>query len=216
MTKKILVGILCIDRDSQYLEELLKIIDENKSANYKYILDVCLITRTSDKKTIKIMQKTQHELLLYDHYEIKGRHNIEHIANKRNKIISYARKNKYHALLFLDADIVPHKGFIDELLDLKSDIAVALYPVRWFYNLPCCLTDKGFKIMNQIQDDDKIIVAGFGCCLIKNKCFNVKAEQLRKEEGEFYLEGEDFGWFKNANKKGYIVKALKKPVRHII
>ena len=83
------------------------------------------------------------------------------------------------------------------LLNLKSVVSVGLYPVRWYENKSICLTNSGIKELKDLTINDKIIIAGFGCCLIKNNCFNVLVERLYIEVDNHWFDGEDFGWFKN-------------------
>lgn len=212
---KILIGIPCIDRDYKYLNNLFNFINSN--INNRYKLDIIIATRKCDKNTIEFAKKCK--LIKCDNYSIEGRHNVKNIAIKRNKIIKYASNNNYDYLLFLDADILPYHGFIDDLLNLKSDVAVGLYPVRWYNNKSICFTisDNKYciKELSELNTDDRIIIAGFGCCLIEKKLFNIEVKQLKYENNDFYLDGEDFGWFKDIYEKGYMVKNLTKNITHL-
>jgi len=102
------------------------------------------------------------------------------------------------------------------LLNLKSDVSVGLYPVRWYENKSICLTNSGIKELKDLTNNDKIIIAGFDCCLLKNNCFNVSVERLYIEIDNHWFDGEDFGWFKKIYEKGIIIRALNKEIKHII
>ena len=213
---KILIGIPCIDRDHKYLSNLFKIINNNK--NNIYILDIIIATRKCDKNTIDFAKK-ECKLIKCNNYSIKGRHNVKNIAIKRNKILKYASNNNYNYVLFLDADILPYNGFINDLLNLKSDVAVGLYPVRWYENKSICFTVTNnkycIKELEEIRDNDRIVIAGFGCCLINQKLFDIEVKQLKFENHNYYLNGEDFGWFKEVYNRGFIVKTLSNNIQHL-
>jgi GT2 family glycosyltransferase len=167
-----------------------------------------IVTRETDKKTIDFW-KNKAMLVTVPHYEINGRHNMDKIAEKRQLIIDYAKK-KYDAIWFVDSDVIPTKGILNELMKTNKDICLAPYKVKWFGS-PCIgisSNEYPYVKLHKIDEEDKkenrkpFIIGGFACTLIKKSTFDIKVETKEITNSEIYVKGEDVGFFINCNNAG--------------
>jgi hypothetical protein len=199
---KVLTGILYIDRDSDLSQKMYDALNENN------VKDIMIVTRETDKKTIDFW-KNKAMLVTVPHYEINGRHNMDKIAEKRQLIIDYAKK-KYDAIWFVDSDVIPTKGILNELIKTNKDICLAPYRVKWFGS-PCIgisSNEYPYVKLHKIDEEDKkenrkpFIIGGFACTLIKKSTFDIKVETKEITNSEIYVKGEDVGFFINCNNAG--------------
>jgi len=199
---KVLTGILYIDRDSDLSQKMYDALNENN------VKDIMIVTRETDKKTIDFW-KNKAMLVTVPHYEINGRHNMDKIAEKRQLIIDYAKK-KYDAIWFVDSDVIPTKGILNELMKTNKDICLAPYRVKWFGS-PCIgisSNEYPYVKLHKIDEEDKkenrkpFIIGGFACTLIKKSTFDIKVETKEITNSEIYVKGEDVGFFINCNNAG--------------
>lgn len=202
-TMKILTGIICIDRDSDLAPQLYNSIKRNKA---EYII---IVTRNSDLNMINFW-KGKANVITVPHYDIQERHNFDAIIQKRNIIVQYAIKYNYDAIWFVDADVIPLDGTLDELVKTDKDICFAPYKIKR-YGYPCV----GIKSENppyikdyRITDNDKkykrkeCIIGGLGCTLVKSSAFHIKIEYTRIIDKGLFADGEDLGFFINCYKVG--------------
>ena len=82
----VLTGIVCIDRDADLSRPLYVALLENN------VNDIMVVTRETDKHTIQFW-KDKATVVTIPHYELNGRHNFDKIAQKRQLVINYAKKN---------------------------------------------------------------------------------------------------------------------------
>jgi GT2 family glycosyltransferase len=176
--------------------------------NENNVKDIMIVTRETDKKTIDFW-KNKAMLVTVPHYEINGRHNMDKIAEKRQLIIDYAKK-KYDAIWFVDSDVIPTKGILNELMKTNKDICLAPYRVKWFGS-PCIgisSNEYPYVKLHKIDEEDKkenrkpFIIGGFACTLIKKSTFDIKVETKEITNSEIYVKGEDVGFFINCNNAG--------------
>jgi hypothetical protein len=198
----VLTGLVCIDRDSDLSQNLYAALVANNSK------DIIVVTRETDKKIINFW-KNKSKLITVPHYEINGRHNIDKIAEKRQLIVDYAKK-KYDAIWFVDSDVIPTKGVLNDLVKTNKDVCLAPYKVKWF-GAPCIgisSNDYPYVQLHEIDDEDKkeyrkpLIIGGFACTLIKNTTFDIKIETKEISDSSFSVRGEDVGFFINCYNAG--------------
>jgi hypothetical protein len=198
--KKILCGIVTIDRDAQYADALYKALLQNN------INDIMVVTRITDSKSIEFWKDKlpNDRLVCIDHYEIDDenkRHNMRKIAYKRNIIVKYAIDNNYTHIWFVDSDVIPTTGVLDELLRINSDIAIAAYKPKWYPQVCVGIKDHNDEYKLHIIDKNchgvkDCKIAGFGCTLIKRKAYkNFKIEVKNIK----HIYGDDIGFFINAD-----------------
>jgi hypothetical protein len=202
----VLIGIVCINRDSDLCERLYKSILDNGGK------DIIIVTRKTDDKIIDFWKSRCKIIRTIPHYEISGRHNMQKIAEKRNIVIKYARKNKYNSVWFIDSDIIPTQGVLNELKKTKMAVCIAPYKVKWEGEVCVGISsDKPpFVKVHAINEEDKTvprkecIIGGFGCTLIKKEAFKQKIEykDLVNPVTGHKVEGEDIGFFLNCYKNG--------------
>ncbi len=194
---KVLTGIVCIDRDSDLSQNLYDALLENN------VSDVMVVTRETDTNIIDFW-KGKAFVVTVPHYEINERHNIDKIAEKRQMIIDYAKK-RYDAVWFIDSDVIPTKGILNELVKTNKDVCVAPYRVKWA-GVPCIgisSNEYPYVKLHKINADDRkeyrkpFIIGGFGCTLIKKSTFDVKVENKEISNSNLRIEGEDIGFFIN-------------------
>lgn len=199
---KVLTGILYIDRDYDLSQKMYDALNENN------VKDIMIVTRETDKKIINFW-KNKAMLVTVPHYEINGRHNIDKIGQKRQLIIDYAKK-KYDAIWFIDSDVIPTKGILNELIKTKKDVCLAPCRVKWF-GAPCIgisSNEYPYVKLHKIDEEDKkenrkpFIIGGFACTLIKKSAFDIKVETKEITNSEIYVKGEDIGFFINCNNAG--------------
>lgn len=198
----VLTGIVCIDRDSDLSQKLYDALIENN------VNDIMVVTRETDTNIIEFW-KSKAFVVAVPHYEINGRHNMDKIAQKRQMIIDYAKK-KYDAVWFIDSDVIPTKGVLNELVKTNKDVCLAPYKVKWA-GAPCIgisSNEYPYVKLHVIDDEDKkeyrkpFIIGGFGCTLIKKSTFDVKVESKEMSNSSFKVEGEDVGFFINCYNAG--------------
>lgn len=206
---KILIGILCIDRDHMNISKLYNSLPKQHCDSN---IDILVVTRKCDKRTIKKFNKYDDvKIIQVSNYKIIGRHNIDAIIKKRGIILKYATDNNYDKLLFVDSDIVLYENILIDMekLSNESTIVCGIYPIKWANKKAIALcTDGKLKTFDQITPTDNLLIGGFGCCLIPKQAFNIKLECKIFELNSITLYGEDFGWFLNANTQNFVVKPL--------
>jgi len=92
--------------------------------------------------------------------------NIDRLISSRNKILQYASKKDYDYLLMLDADVIPPKNILKELISLNKDIVSGVYfnyfnvsgETKW---LPCAWKELSQEIFNKIKEKNPSLIAGF-------------------------------------------------------
>jgi hypothetical protein len=209
---KLLIGILCIDRDHKNIPKLYQSLPKN---------DIIVLTRKQDKKTIKKFSVYKNvKIITIDNYEIKDgeRHNMNKIIEKRRCIMKYAID--YDNLLFVDSDIVLYDGIIDDMIkcrENKDTVVVGVYKIKWMNKAVVMTINDGIiqvKEFKNLTNNDNILIAGFGRCLIPKSAFNIPIEYKSiiigkdKDDKEVSMSGEDFGWFLNLHSSKFIVKPL--------
>lgn len=199
---KVLTGIVCIDRDSDLSQKLYDALIENN------VNDIMVVTRETDTNIINFW-KNKATVVTVPHYDINGRHNMDKIAKKRQLITNYAKK-KYDAVWFVDSDVIPTKGILNELVRTNKDICLAPCRVKWF-GAPCIgisSNEYPYVKLHKIDDEDRkeyrkpFIIGGFACTLIKKTTFDIKIENKEISDSNFMVEGEDIGFYINCYNAG--------------
>ena len=82
--------------------------------------------------------------------------------------------------------------------------------------LPIVFTSNGLTEFKDLNENDNIIVGGFGCTLIHSNYFDIPIEICAFQiTDENYISGEDFGWFIQLYKRNITVKPyLKNLITH--
>ncbi len=200
---KVLTGIVCIDRDSDLSQKLYDALTAND------VRDIMVVTRETDENIIEFWKNKAMLVVTVPHYEINERHNMDKIAEKRQLIINYAKK-KYDAIWFIDSDVIPTKGILNELIKTNKDVCLAPYRLKWF-GAPCIgisSNEYPYVKLHVIDDEDKkeyrkpFLIGGFACTLIKKSTFDVKVESKEISNSNFMVEGEDVGFFINCYNAG--------------
>ena len=200
---KILTAIVTIDRDVDIADKLYLSLIQNGSK------DILIVTRDSDYKTIQFWNNKA-IIITVPHYEIKDIHNLDKLSKKRNIVMDYAKKFKYNALWFVDSDIIPINGTLNELKKTTKDICICTYRLRWSN---CGLVgiktnEYPFVKIHKISIFDKLfarqpcIIGGFGCTFIKNTAFNQTIESKTLQNENIKVLGDDIGFFINCNNAG--------------
>jgi len=200
---KILTGIVCTDRDVNLAPKLLSGILKNTQE------EIIVVTRETDVQT-QIFWENKAKIVTIPHYDIEQRHNIQKIAEKRTIIVDYAKTHGYDAVWFVDSDVIPTKGVLDQLKNTQKDICVAPYKVRWIDKI--CVgvyhsESEQFKIRILSFEDTIVkrrdcVIGGFGCTLIKSSTFDQNIEIGSICIEGFGVEGEDIGFFLNCFNAG--------------
>ncbi len=227
---KVLIAIVCIDRDADLAPKLYKALIQNGA------LSILVVTRETDHK-MKNFWQDKALVKTVPHYSIQERHNIQRIAEKRQIALDHAKTHQFDAVWFVDSDILPTQGVLSELLKTSRDICLAPYRVQWgsihavwfddsdiipiqgisktsrWELFPCVgiySSTYPFVKIHVIGFEDfsekrkPCITAGFGCTLVRSTAFHQKIEcgQIKG------VEGEDIGFFLNCHKNGLTCEYL--------
>ena len=200
---RVLTAVLCIDRDADLAPKLYEAIRFNTTG------PILIVTRERDKETRDFWQNKAILELVPD-YEIQKRHNFIKIAEKRSLALKYAKENGFDAVWFVDSDVIPTEGVLKQLCNTNKDVCVAQPRVRWAGKAVVGIEDSEppFIKMHEIGLLDlsverrPCIIAGFACTLVKSSAFDQKIEYFKLSKGDFYVEGEDIGFFMNCYKSG--------------
>lgn len=156
---KILVASPTYDSMEYCVKDFLHSLKNIEYDNY----DILLVDNSRDNNFFEKLKEEWDIILIKDTTnEIK---NKLRLVSSRNKIIDYAIKNNYDYILMMDADVLPPKNIIKELLKNNKDIVSGLYynyfivdgkqklnPVCW-----CEISDELFeKIKGKIKLPDFI------------------------------------------------------------
>jgi hypothetical protein len=223
-TDKLLIAILCIDRDAKYISKQIARL-ENISA------DILIVTRDSDIKTIsqwsKVNKVNNVVIKTIPHYVIRDRHNFDKIVEKRNLAIQYAIDNMYDALLFLDSDVVITSHIFDLLRTGLTyyDICLAPYVIKWLNYPALGFIENNEFIMKRVcrwyeglRTYRRCAIGTLGCTMISRRVFtNIKTEykRLTNKYNKATVSGEDVGFFINALHEGYKTAYITQEVSHL-
>jgi hypothetical protein len=206
---RVLTGVVCTDRDIDLAPQLYKSLRENISHL------IMIVTRETDTRQQEFW-RDKAAIKTIPHYEIHNRHNMAKIAEKRTIIVDYAQDNDFDAVWFVDSDILPTKGILSALMSTDKDICVAPYEVPWC-SYPCVgiaseeppFVKLHYITLEEIFEERKpCVVGGFGCTLIKSSTFDQAIEYGKIGNKDFYVEGEDIGFFMNCYRHGLTCEYL--------
>lgn len=200
---KVLTAVVTIDRDVDMAQQLYDAIRANTLG------EILIVTRENDIETREWWQDKA-TVEVFPNYEIKGRHNIPKIAEKRALAIDYAKNQGYDAIWFIDSDVIPIEGVLKELSATDKDVCVAQPKVKWAESVVVGIADSEppFVKMHKIglldlsEKRRPCIVAGMACTLIKSSAFDQKMEYYKMGKDDFIVEGEDIGFFMNCYRNG--------------
>jgi len=221
---KVLVGTLAIDRDHEQADRVF--------AGMQGLSRVCtwhllVVTREQDAIVAAKWRRQGATVITVPNYEIRKRHNLWKIAEKRNLVREHARSNAYDGLLFVDSDIVMTEGAVADLFCCSqyADIVVAPYIIRWSNEYTVgVIVDGKLTLLDARQLMERaryprILGGGLGCTLIHAKALDVPIVpvQLGSVAG---LAGEDIGFFHQvySTRPDLVVRTTSWPfvVEHVI
>jgi hypothetical protein len=220
----VLVGTLAIDRDHEHVDRV--------HAGMQGLSQHCswrLLVVTREQDAIVAAKWSRHgaEVVTVPDYEIRKRHNLWKIAEKRNLVRERARSEAWDALLFVDSDIVMSAGAIGDMFCCAqyADIVVAPYRIRWSNEFTVGVLDDGKLALRDARPlmegarYPRILGGGLGCTLIQARALAVEIVpvQVASVPG---LAGEDIGYFHrvHATRPDLVVRATSWPfvVEHLI
>ncbi len=219
--KRIMIGLPCIDRDSHLLELLydkLNISLDNAKTYYDIEFIFSPITRESDIKCIDFWESKNADIILMNHYDIKGRHNWDMLVITFNKLLEKARNENFDGLLLIESDIIVNEETIKLLIDntKEAHLVLAYYNMKWSSS-PIILTHGLIpKLENATKyKENKIILGhGVGCVLINKDVFNDKKIKFEFKE-IFNIKGQDIGFYQSIYNNRYKVLMLNHEVHHL-
>lgn len=211
--ERVLCGIVTIDRDVDVAEQLYQAVKRECD-------DVMIVCRETDTRTLKFWSSRAITRTV-PHYKIKRRHNMDMIAVKRKIIIDYARDEGYDAVWFVDADVIPTRGVLRELLSVRADLCIAPYRVKWLGGTTQIGTySNGVPVLHEITIWDKLlhsrecVIGGFGCTVIRRTAFDCAIEDRKIIDGSgFEVHGEDIGFFLNCAESGLKCRYLTRNIQ---
>lgn len=221
---KVLIAIVTIDRDAYAIPQIYDSLKNELNSN----TDLLIICRESDKQTIEKWTKIDGVIIrTVPHYEIKGRHNYEAIALKRNIAREYAISNNYDYLLFIDSDVIIQRSTIHKLIYANVDICLVPYGVKWLNNMPAIgvrnsSDPSGYSIKMITADSESdefyenCAIGGMGCTLLNKKAMKIPFKYGELKNNERNVFGEDIGYFMAANDANLEIKYLANhPIKHL-
>lgn len=150
MKYKVLIGCP-VHQKPEILREFLNSIKElntkNMEVNYSFVDDNS-IKESSDlleqfsksENNVYIYKfKNQDEYICDEHTHNWNEHLVWKVANFKDKIIKYAKQNKYDYLFFIDSDLVLHPDTLNHLISTGKDIISEIFWTKWqpnSYELP--------------------------------------------------------------------------------
>jgi hypothetical protein len=219
--KKIMIGLPCIDRDSDLLELLYEKL--NISINYAikyYNIEFILapFMRKTDENCIDFWKSKNADITLMPTYKIYGRHNWDMLVTTFNKILEKARTDNFDGLLLIESDIIINIDTIKLLLDNinKTHLCLAYYEMKWS-KYPIILTKSLFPKLKDARDFNKNIEIyghGVGCLLICKDVINDKKIEFKFDD-LFGVMGQDIGFYKSIYDNRYKVLMLNHEVKHL-
>ncbi len=201
---KILVGIVCIDRDADLAQDVYDALMVNK------VQDILIVTRENDSKTRNFWEDKA-VVITVPRYDLNKRHNFYQIAKKRNIVVQHAKDNNYDAIWFVDSDIIPLPETLQKLCKTDKDICLAPYKVPWLddkvyigltHYIPPYFKLHEVSAIDIIHERKPCVIGGFGCTLINKSTFHVPLEYILIKNDDILVEGEDIGFFINCYKAG--------------
>lgn len=202
--ERILIAILCIDRDSQLIDRQYNSI-RHLLTNPNY--DLLVMTRDCDLQTQLKWRSKNIRVWIIPCYKIKERHNMSALVKQRNMIREYAQDSHYDNLLFLDSDIIINKDTLSRLLNTPGDVALVPYKVKWLgYPAIGNYDSSENLIIEEVQpstDQYKpCIIGGMGCTLLRQKALSIPFEYKEIPSDLYDVVGEDIGFFLNLHEAG--------------
>jgi hypothetical protein len=219
--KKIMIGLPCIDRDSDILELLYeKLNDGINYANEYYNIEFVFapFMRESDINCIDFWKSKNANITLMPTYKIDGRHNWDMLVITFNKILEKAKTDNFDGLLLIESDIIINLDTIKLLLDNinKTHLCLAYYEMKWS-KYPIILTKSLFPKLKDARDFNKTISIyghGVGCVLICKDVINDNKIAFKFEK-LFGVIGQDIGFYKSIYDNRYKVLMLNHEVKHL-
>lgn len=212
---RVLTGIVCTTRDIELAPKLYNALLSNT------VGDIMVVTRETDHETIQFW-KDKAIVKTVPHYTIEGRHNIEQIAMKRTIIMNHAQTFNYDAVWFVDSDVIPTSGVLQELEKTKADVCIAPYKIKWLGS-PCVgiysvnpphVSIHKIGLFDTLFARKPCIIAGFGCTFVKRTAFSQKIQCGVIEDANRKVLGEDVGFFMNCYKAGLTVEYLPRWIQN--
>lgn len=159
-TPRVLIGTPTFEGMRYCLKEFLKSVMSIDYPNY----DALLIDNSNGDEFFLELQKEKGIITMKDH--TKENENIMRLISSRNKVLQYALKNNYDYILMLDADIIPPKEVIKELLSCKKEIVSGIYfnyfnisgETKW---LACAWKKLSQELFDQIKEKQPLLMAGY-------------------------------------------------------
>ena len=182
MNKKILISILSIDRDANFIE---KIYDPIKSHLSKQNIDLLIICREIDKQCQEKWKKICNKCIIktIKNYSILGRYNMDKICEKRNIAKNHAKENNYDYLWFIDSDVIVNENSLEVMIkgceQYNADVCtIPGFIKNWNHVAIGVFENNSYQIRTASQDTKQGIKykeggGWMGCTLIKNTVFHI-------------------------------------------
>lgn len=168
--KKILIGTpICQEKMATWNEYVQCVRDIG--------CDVFLV-ETSKEPTLKDLA----EFLYFNYDNVWADKVMDRVILARQKIIDYAKANKYDYLLFLDSDCIISPAQLNQLIsddkDIISGVCTSINSNGMPRPVPMISADEYMPLEWYDTGVKDVWAIGFGCALIKIEVFG-KIEQLR-------------------------------------
>lgn len=157
---KILIGSPTFHGMKYCLKEFLESLRAIDYPNY----DILLVDNSPEDNFFRELKKEKDIISIRDNTEEES--NVLRLINSRNKILQYALENDYDRILMIDADVIPPKNVLKELISCKKDIVSGLYfnyfnasgKTKW---LPCAWKKLNQELFDQIKEKYPSLMEGY-------------------------------------------------------
>lgn len=148
---KILIGSPTFEGMRYCLKRFLERVREIDYPNY----DILFVDNSKGDEFFAELKEEKDLIIRKDN--TKETSNMQKLINSRNKILQYAVENNYDYILMMDADVIPPKNIIKELLSCKKDIISGLYfnyfnisgKTKW---MPCAWKKLSQELFDEIKE----------------------------------------------------------------
>ncbi len=218
---KILVGTPTFEGMKYCLDEFLEGIGNIDYENYDFLI----VDNSKNDNFFQELSQKEGIILIRDNNDEEK--NLKRILHSRNKIIDYALKHNYEYILLIDADIIPPKTIISELLSCKKPLVSGIYNNYFKYSkkmvwLPLAFVnlseeefedlkknyrtsaESRFKLKRHLSEEEiatgklfEVLYCAGGCMLIKREVF----EKCKYEFREKYSD--EIIFMENVSKAGF-------------
>jgi GT2 family glycosyltransferase len=158
---KVLIGTPTFEGMEYCLKEFLDGVRGIDYSNY----DVLFVDNSEEDTFFTELKKEEGIISVRD--TTNDTSNVMRLISSRNIILQYALENNYDYVLMIDADVVPPKNVLKELLGCKKDIVSG-----WYFNyfnisgktkwLPCVWKKLSHELFDEIKEKYPSLMDGYG------------------------------------------------------